>query len=160
LPSRLKNWGSAIKLSAYTVLLDACVLYPAPLRDFLIELAAAELFRAKWTDEIHEEWIRNLLLNRTDLNRSQLDRTKYLMNQAVADCLVRDYDDLIKGLTLPDDDDRHVLAAAIHSECDAIITFNLKDFPPDYLAKFNIELLHPDEFVHHQFGLRACPRGA
>lgn len=48
-------------------LLDACVLYPAPIRDLLLHLADANLYKPKWTDRIHEEWTRNLLLNRTDL---------------------------------------------------------------------------------------------
>ncbi|WP_352447313.1 PIN domain-containing protein [Mesorhizobium sp. M0013] len=137
-------------------MLDACVLYPAPLRDFLMELAAGGLFRAKWTDQIHDEWIRNVLKDREDLKPEQLARTKQMMNQAVPDCLVGDYEDLIDGLKLPDDNDRHVLAAAIYAACDAIITFNLKDFPRDYLAKFQLELLHPDEFLFHQFGLNTA----
>jgi hypothetical protein len=148
-----RNWGWAIKTSSYTALLDACVLYPAPLRDFLIELAAARLFRAKWTLRIHDEWIRNVLKQRPDLTRSQLERTRDLMNQAVLDCLVEDYEELIEGLQLPDPDDRHVLAAAIASASDAIVTFNLKDFPVGTLHKYNIELQHPDDFLHYQFGL-------
>ncbi|MFM7881545.1 MAG: PIN domain-containing protein, partial [Microcystis panniformis] len=54
-------------VSNFTALFDACVLYAAPLRDFLMRLALTDLFRAKWTDEIHDEWIRNLLKNRPDL---------------------------------------------------------------------------------------------
>lgn len=118
-----------------------------------MELAAAKLFRAKWSDAVQEEWIRNLRENRPELTRERLERTRDLMNIAVPDANVSDYEDLIAGLMLPDQDDRHVLAAAIASECDAIVTFNLKDFPVEYLAKFNIELLHPDDFVHYQFGL-------
>ncbi|MFC5483211.1 hypothetical protein [Microvirga aerilata] len=75
------------------------------------------------------------------------------MNQAVLDCLVEDYEELIEGLQLPDPDDRHVLAAAIASASDAIVTFNLKDFPVGTLHKYNIELQHPDDFLHYQFGL-------
>ena len=111
------------------------------------------LFRAKWTDSIHDEWIRNLLANRTDLDPAKLARTRELMNEAVPDSLVTGYEELIGGLDLPDVDDRHVLAAAIHCKAAAIITFNLKDFPPEKLAKYNIELQHPDEFLFHQFGL-------
>ncbi|WP_352516125.1 MULTISPECIES: PIN domain-containing protein [unclassified Mesorhizobium] len=155
MPKR-KTWGWAIRKSSYTVILDACALYPAPLRDFLMELAAGGLFRAKWTERIHDEWIRNVLNDRKDLKPEQLLRTKQLMNQAVPDCSVEGYEDLIEGLKLPDGDDRHVLAAAIHTACDAIITFNLKDFPRDYLAKFQLELLHPDEFLFHQFGLNTA----
>jgi hypothetical protein len=118
-----------------------------------MEMSPMGLFRAKWTDKIHEEWISNLLLNRTDLTREKLERTRDLMNEAVPDCLVCGYESLTTGLDLPDMDDGHVLAAAIHCNADAIITFNLKDFPPDKLAQYNIELQHPDEFVFHQFGI-------
>ena len=118
-----------------------------------MELAAAGLFRARWTDEIHDEWMRNVLKDRTDLKAEQLERTRGLMNGAVSDCLVTNYEPLIAGLTLPDQNDRHVLAAAIRSGSDGIVTFNLRDFPKQYLASFGIEALHPDEFIYHQFGL-------
>lgn len=118
-------------------------------------MATTELFRAKWTAQIHEEWIENLLLKRSDLNRDQLERTRALMDQAVMDCLVEGYEDLIPVLQLPDQDDRHVLAAAIKSGADAIVTFNIKDFPASVLRQYEIEALHPDEFIHHQFGLKA-----
>ena len=118
-----------------------------------MELSASGLFRAKWTDRIQEEWITNLLTNRSDLTRKQLDRTKQLMAQAVPDCLVCDFETLEQSLKLPDPNDRHVLAAAIHCKADVIVTFNLKDFPPESLNKFDIEAQHPDEFIHHQFGL-------
>jgi predicted nucleic acid-binding protein len=153
---RLRSWGWGIKKSSFTVILDACVLYPAPLRDLLIELAASGLFRAKWSDAIHDEWIRNLLANRPDLTPEQLARTKALMNLSVPDCLVRDYEDLIPGLNLPDPNDRHVLAAAIAGSCDAILSFNRKDFPTETLQKFDLEFLHPDEFIFAQIGLNAA----
>jgi predicted nucleic acid-binding protein len=118
-----------------------------------MELSAAGLFRAKWTDRIQEEWITNLLANRSDLRREQLDRTKQLMTAAVPDCLVHNFEGLEPSLNLPDPDDVHVLAAAIHCKADAIITFNLKHFPYEVLEQFDIEAQHPDEFIHHQFGL-------
>ncbi len=68
----------------YTVIYDACVLYPAPLRDFLLRLATTGLFSAKWTDQIHDEWIRNLLKNRRELS-DKLSRTRELMNKAAPD---------------------------------------------------------------------------
>jgi hypothetical protein len=142
-----------IKPSFYTVLFDACVLYPAPLRDILVQLATTSLFRAKWTNHIHDEWINSVLESRPDLNRQQLERTRDIMNGAILDCLITNYEYLIPALDLPDPDDRHVLAAAIHARCDAIITTNLKDFPAHILGKHNIEALHPDDFIHHQFGL-------
>jgi hypothetical protein len=137
----------------FTVLYDACVLYPAPLRDFLMHLALTELYAAKWTDEIHNEWIRNVLKVRTDLEATQLQRTRQLMNDAIPDSLVTDYQSLIQGLELPDANDRHVLAAAILSGSQIIVTFNLKDFPQNILDIYDIEALHPDVFIELQMGL-------
>lgn len=75
------------------------------------------------------------------------------MNSHVRDCLVTGYEDLIEGLELPDPDDRHVLAAAIRTRASVIVTFNLSDFPNDYLAKFGLEAQHPDEFITHLLDL-------
>lgn len=140
-------------MAGFTVLLDACVLYPAPLRDLLVQLSTTELFRAKWTAEIHEEWVKAVLHDRPDLHRDALERTGQLMNLAVTDALIEGYRHLVPALTLPDPDDRHVLAAAIHGKCDAIVTFNQKDFPASSLASLNIEAIHPDDFISYQFDL-------
>jgi predicted nucleic acid-binding protein len=126
---------------------DANVLYPAELRNFLMHLALAGLFRAKWSAAVHEEWISNLLENRPDLTRQKLERTRRLMDKATLDALVEGYEDLIPSLRLPDENDRHVLAAAIRGEAQLIVTMNLKDFPEEVLQKYEIEALHPDEFV-------------
>jgi hypothetical protein len=75
------------------------------------------------------------------------------MRLAIPDCLVTDYADLIEGLPLPDQDDRHVLAAAIRGHADAIVTMNIRHFPPEVLAKFDIELQTPDQFVLNQIML-------
>ena len=93
------------------VLFDACVLYHAPLRDLLMHLSLSGLFRAKWTNEIQEEWISNLLDQRPDLSRIQLERTRDLMNTHVLDALVENYEGLKAKLSLPDPDDfvTHVL---------------------------------------------------
>nr|NYU02340.1 PIN domain-containing protein [Pseudomonas sp. SbOxS1] len=139
--------------SSFTAVYDACVLYPAPLRDFLMWLALCGRFRARWSMEIHDEWKRNLLRNRPDLTASQLDRTSELMDQAIPDACVTCYEALIEGLTLPDIDDRHVLAAAIRCNASVIVTFNRKDFPCAALAPYGIEAQHPDEFVDNLFDL-------
>lgn len=130
------------------VVLDACVLYPAQLRDFFLSLAAADLFRPKWSDAIHEEWISALLANRHDLTRNHLEAIRDLMNQYFLDSEVRGFETLVPTLTLPDPNDRHVLAAAIHSHADAIITVNLKDFPPAVLAPYGILAVAPDDFAN------------
>jgi len=140
-------------MASFTALYDACTLYPAPLRDLLMHLALTDLFRARWSDQIHDEWIRNVLEDRPDLKQEQLERTRSLMNAHVRDCLVTGYEDLIEGLTLPDPDDRHVLAAAIRGSASVIVTFNLDDFPPEYLGKFGVEAQHPDAFVTHLIDL-------
>ena len=136
-------------MANFTAIYDACVLYPAPLRDLLMHLALTDLFRAKWTDAIHDEWTRSVLEDRPDLTREQLERTRALMNVHVLDCLVTDYEVLIPTLTLPDPDDRHVLAAAIRSRANAIVTFNLGDFPHAALRCYGIEAQHPDHFIVH-----------
>lgn len=133
------------------VVLDACVLFPAPLRDFLMHLALLDVFQARWTDEIHAEWIRNVLEMRPDLTEKQLNRTKDLMNSHVRDCLVENYENLIDNITLPDENDHHVLAAAIQSKAEIILTFNLRDFPNNILEKYNLKAVSPDKLLSELF---------
>lgn len=139
-------------MAKFTVVLDACVLYPAPLRDLLMHLTVTDLFKAHWTDQIHEEWI-TALLRRDGFERSKLENVKQLMNAHARDALVTGYESLIESLTLPDEDDRHVLAAAIRCNADAIVTKNLKDFPADTLKALPIEAIHPDDFLFYQLEL-------
>lgn len=114
-------------MAAFTVFYDANVLYPAELRNILMHLALAGLFRAKWSAAVHEEWMSSLLEKRPDLDRAKLERTRALMDKHAEDALVTGYEDLIPGLQLPDADDRHVLAAAIRGRADVIVTMNLRD---------------------------------
>lgn len=140
-------------MNRYTALLDANVLYPAPLRDVFLQLAVTDIFRAKWSADIHREWIEALLRNEPHRDRTALERTRRLMDQATRDSLVVGYESLIPTLSLPDPGDRHVLAAAIVGRCDVIVTQNLKDFPSTALDPFGIEAQHPDDFLCHQFSL-------
>jgi predicted nucleic acid-binding protein len=140
-------------MAGYTALYDACVLYPAPLRDLLLQLAQNTFVRARWSDRIHEEWMRNVLANRPDLTAEQLHRTRSLMDAAVPDARVSNYEKIIPSLHLPDPDDRHVLAAAIRGRCDVIVTYNLKDFPASALKTYDITVLHPDQFFAYFIGL-------
>jgi hypothetical protein len=137
------------------VVYDACVLYPAPLRDLLMRLALSGRFRARWSRQIHDEWKRNLLRNRPELTPTQLDRTSDRMDFAIEDSVVTGHEELVPGLELPDPHDRHVLAAAIRCGASVIATFNLKDFPADLLGRFGIEAQHPDEFVDDLLDLDA-----
>jgi predicted nucleic acid-binding protein len=128
------------------VIYDACVLHPAPLRDLLIRIARAGLVRARWTEQILDETFRSVLRRRPELE-TPLRRTRQLMVEAVPDSLVMGYENLIESLTLPDPDDRHVLAAAIRAGAEIIVTANLEDFPPAVLAHHAIAAKHPDDFV-------------
>ena len=141
----------------YTALLDANVLYPNLLRDLLISLALSGLYSARWTEQINDEWTRSLKANRPEL-ADRIDALRLRLNQVVPDCLVENYEVLIPSLELPDQDDRHVLAAAITGHADAIVTVNLKDFPSAILAKYDLEAVHPDDFIMNQ--LELAPREA
>ncbi|WP_205678717.1 hypothetical protein [Aquisphaera insulae] len=88
-----------------TAVIDACVLYSAPVRDLIVRLAQAGTIHARWTAEIHDD------------------------------------------LTLPDPNDRHVLAAAIRAGASRILTFNLADFPSGVLDAYGVKALHPDPFL-------------
>jgi hypothetical protein len=140
-------------MDTFTVVFDACVLYPAPLRDVLLELSVEGIFRARWTDQIHDEWIRNVLANNSKVTPEKLQRTRELMNAAVRDCLITGYEKIIESLNLPDSNDRHVLAAAIVARAGAIVTFNVKHFPQGVLEEFGLEAQHPDDFLVYQFDL-------
>ena len=129
---RPRSWAWATEVNRFTVVYDACVLYPAPLRDLLMRLALTDLYRARWSNQIHEE-----------------------MNAHVRDALVDGHQPLIPALELPDPEDRHVLAAAIQCGADLIITFNLDDFPEHALASYGIGACHPDAFLVDQLNLDA-----
>lgn len=132
---------------AFTVVYDANVLFPAPLRDLLIRLGQTDVLRARWTDRILDETFGSILRQRPELTPKQLARTRELMCQAVRDCLVTGYETLVPALSLPDPDDRHVLAAAVRCGAQAIVTSNTKDFPAKILEPLGIEAQTPDEFV-------------
>ena len=140
-------------MSRYAVLLDANVLYPAPLRDILLQIAVSGAVRARWSERIHQEWTGALLRDRKDLSPDQLKRTRDKMDAAVPDALVANYESLEPSLTSINDKDRHVLAAAIIGRCDAIVTRNLKHFPESALEPFSIQALSPDEFICLQISL-------
>ncbi len=144
-------------MTGFTALLDANILYPAPMRDILLQLAADDVYRAKWTGDIHREWIDALIRNEPHRDRATLEHTRDLMDQATRDCLITGYETLIPALDLPDPDDRHVLAAAITGRCDVIVTCNLRDFPETAVAPHGIEVLHPDDFLSNHLDLMPGP---
>ncbi len=115
------------------VLFDANVLYPFHLRNLLVQCGVNQMLRPRWTDTIHDEWIRNLV-QAGKATRERLIRTRDIMNRVLPDADVSSYEHWIASLTLPDTGDRHVLAAAIEGGAGTILTFNLRHFPSDALA--------------------------
>jgi predicted nucleic acid-binding protein len=137
---------------AYVVVYDACVLYPAALRDFLLRVARTGIVRARWSELILDECFNAIARERPELQPAALQRTRHLMREAIPDCIVSGHEPLIDGLSLPDPDDRHVLAAAIRCGAGAIVTFNLKDLS-EVLVRFALEAKHPDDFLIDQIDL-------
>lgn len=126
-----------------TALLDACVLFGPPLRGMLVALAQARLFHARWTEDIVREC--GTALRRHSGGAIHLDR-------ALPDGRIDGHEHLVPGLSLPDPDDRHVLAAAIAAGADTIVTWNRRDFPAAALRPHGITALDPDSFILHLIG--------
>lgn len=136
----------------FTVVYDACVLVGNTQRDLLVRIAQTGLIQAKWTDRILDEAIAAIRKSRPDIQPEKLTRLRELMIAAIPDCLVGGHEPLIEGLHLRDPEDRHVLAAAIASGAQVIVTAD-KDFTADDLAPWNIEAKHPDDFVLDQIDI-------
>lgn len=117
------------------------------LRDLLMRLASELVYQPRWTEEIHVEWMWNVLKNRPQIAPAQLERTRRLMDGISDESLVTGYEARIPSLSLPDPDDRHVLAAAIEAEVAVLVTFNLSDFPAAALAPYGVRAMHPDEYL-------------
>ncbi len=131
--------------------LDACVLYPPSVRDILMRLATSGVYSPRWTTEIQEEWVRNVLADNPSVERGHLERTCRLMEHANPRGLVHGYEINVPALALPDPDDRHVLAPAVHAAASYIVTFNLSDFPSSVLGSHEVEAIHPDQFLSALF---------
>lgn len=142
-----------INSTGLVAVLDANVLYPASVRDILLNLAAVKLYQPKWTNQIQEEWMRNLLINSPNIAHKSLKSAQTAMDKAFPDATVSSYESLIADIVLPDKGDRHVLAAAIKGEAKIIVTNNMKHFPVKYLKLHHIEGQTPDKFIKHLLSL-------
>ena len=136
----------------FVVILDSNVLYPFRKRDILLRFYEAGLFRARWTNEITDEWKRHLIANKPALKSSIMAQLQ-AMHTAFPEAVIEDYQQLANGLYLPDPDDRHVLAAAIQCGAQHIVTDNLRDFPVNVLQDYDIEAIGADEFLSRTFEL-------
>ena len=134
-------------MSPFVALLDANVLYSAQTRDLFLQLARDSIYQAKWTIAIQEEWRNALLRNATHLKHARIERLLEIMHESFPNALVFGYEKLIESLSLPDPDDRHVLAAAKFGQCDFLVTHNIRHFPTEYAASLGIRVVSPDEFL-------------
>lgn len=125
------------------VVYDACVLFPATLRDLMLRLAAAGLVQPRWSARILDECFRNIRLKRPELVEAALERTRAKMCAAFPDAMEASEDPLAAGTTLPDPNDVHVLATALAAGASSIVTFNLRDFPAGVLGPLGIQPMHP-----------------
>lgn len=140
-------WRRLMASSPPVAVYDACVLYPFQLRNLLVQCAADRLVDARWSDEIHEEWMRNLLAKEPRLTRARLEATRDLMDRVLPKARVTDYAARIPAITLPDPGDRHVVAAAEKAGASIIVTWNVRDFPAAELRKHGLRKLTPDGFL-------------
>ncbi len=134
----------------YTAVLDACVLVPIALADTLLRVAEKGLYRPLWSDRILAE-----AQAATEEIHPGMDAGKRFaqMREAFEDALVTGWEELEPGIRLPDQDDRHVLAAAIRGGAHGIITANAKDFPATALEPLGLEAVRPDDFLLDQLDL-------
>jgi predicted nucleic acid-binding protein len=142
-----------VPFNRFTVVLDACTLFPMLVRDALLTLADHELFNPKWSPRIRDEWTRNLIAR---LRTREPDSDPSLKVARIASTVDRAFPDACvspqiaeaENLTMVDAKDRHVVMTAVAAQADAIVTYNLSDFAAPYLREFlQIEVIHPDDFV-------------
>lgn len=136
----------------FKVLLDACVLANAGVCDLFLRLSEApRLLLPKWSAEILDETTRTHV-NRLNWPTEISDSWREAVEEHFPEALVGGYGHLVDQLT-NDPKDRHVLAAAIRAGVDLIVTFNLKDFPDTALASWNIEAVHPQDYLLTLYGM-------
>ena len=135
----------------YIAVLDTCVLAPMPLCDTLLRLAEDPAFYIpRWSDDILRE-LRSTLL-RMGYSEAQASRRTIAMDTAFEEAKVTGYQRLAASMT-NDPKDWHVLAAAVRCAAHAIVTDNVRHFPPQSVRSYNLEVLTPDEFLVRQFHL-------
>lgn len=143
----------------FTAVLDTNIIFPIVIRDLLFWFAFYELYTPKWSKNIFDEWERVMIERGVgkEMAKKQVNRA----NLAFPDAMVMGYEELMVKLNLPDENDKHVLAAAIKANADIIITNNIKDFPQQYIASFGLNVINADDFLteiidlNHDLALKA-----
>lgn len=129
----------------FKCVLDTNVIFPIEIRDLLFWFAYYELFTPKWSLHIFDEWAD--VMRRKDISEEEIKKRINWANLAFPDAMVENYEPLINGLELPDPKDCHVLAAAIKTNANLIVTNNIKDFPKEYLAGYGLSAKKADDFL-------------
>jgi predicted nucleic acid-binding protein len=131
---------------SFAAVLDTCVLYPFSLGDTLMRLAERELFDLFWSDRILAELEKNLAEKRVtpEQARYRVDRMRAAFPEALVE---RDAITRLEPAMTNQEKDRHVLAAAVASPAEVIVTSNLRHFPEAACAPYTIEVIHPDQFL-------------
>lgn len=129
----------------FTAVLDTNVIYPVIIRDILFWFAYYDLYTPKWSEHIFDEWKR--VITEKGVSEEEAANRLSKANSAFPDAFVKNYKGLIEHLELPDINDRHVLAAAIKTNANLIVTNNIKDFPEEYLLSFSINAKTADDFL-------------
>ena len=136
---------------AFTVFLDACTLHRPYVRDTLLRLAEAETYRPLWSRDVLTE-VRSSLVEARGFDPAAIDYMLGELTDAFEDAVVAGYEPLIDVMT-NDPGDCHVLAAAVKGGADALVTFNMRHFPPESVEAYRLEVLNPDAFLLNQFDL-------
>lgn len=129
----------------FTCVLDTNVIYPIDIRDLLFWFAFYDLYTPKWSKHIFSEW--EDVMRRKEIPDEEIKKRTSKAQRAFPDALVENYESLVDSLTLPDEKDRHVLAAAIKTNANVIVTNNIKDFPNEYLSSFGLTAKTADDFL-------------
>lgn len=129
----------------FICVLDTNVIYPLWIRDLLFWFAHYDLYTQKWSPHIFDEW--KDVMKRKGISEKEINKRISTVNEAFPDAMVKNYEPLVRMLDLPDEKDKHVLAAAIKTNANLIVTNNLKDFPSDYLASFSLSSKSADNFL-------------
>jgi predicted nucleic acid-binding protein len=136
----------------FTVLTDACVLVPPLVRNLILSLAEAQLFRLRWSERILDEFergfVRDVLRHGCDNPETAARQKREYLVRAFPEAMIEGHEHLEAALqALPDPDDRHIVAAALHAGAAQIITNNLRDFPVDVMGPLQIDVRSADDFI-------------
>lgn len=140
-------------MARYSAFLDACVLVPIALADTLLRLAEAGLYRPLWSDRVLDEVVDAIEAIHPQLASGPARSRADAMQASFEDACVRDWEDLVAGISLPDPDDRHLVAAALQGRADMIVTANVRDFPTEAWSRWASRSSTPTNFLLNQLDL-------